>query len=323
MQLNKKALDKLQNFEDKLDPQNPEGGDYDAKIVGYGEMSTVFTFSDKDLTGIVFKRMALFHSNSEVEKYQHDYLEYNKLLNELDMNIPDYGSFPIKGRNKRIVLFLSQKMLNPACVGNKVIHSVDGKESIRLLKSILERFDAVYRYNLKATNDNEYVKLGFDGQLSNWVVNNWDGSNRLPAQIKLGYLDTSTPLMQKKGVEQINPELFLRICPASLVWIIRLFFLKGVLTRYYDIRLVIIDLIANLFKEKKTDLIEDYMKESNDYLGRSWPEIKPIVYKEIVSYYKEDAMIWRLFLAFRRMERSIRLKLGKSYELILPGNVER
>jgi hypothetical protein len=42
--LNEKALNSLQEFENILNPQDPEAGAMNPKIIGYGEMSTVFCF---------------------------------------------------------------------------------------------------------------------------------------------------------------------------------------------------------------------------------------------------------------------------------------
>jgi hypothetical protein len=49
-------------------------------------------------------------------------------------------------------------------------------------------------------------------------------TSELGQEIELIYFDTSNPLMQKGGQEQLDPELFLRNAPSFLVWIIRLLF---------------------------------------------------------------------------------------------------
>ncbi|MCP5494382.1 MAG: hypothetical protein H7A23_07480 [Leptospiraceae bacterium] len=324
MNLTQTAIETLQKFEHQLNPQSPENGYCGVRIIGYGEMSTVFTFDDPELKDFAFKRMPIFQNLTEIDRYECNYLEYNELLNGLGLKVPEHGSFTISGKSTKVVLYLTQRILNTDCIGNKVIHRLQKEDSIRLFQAILEKFDVVFRHNQKVKEDRHLTEVGFDGQMSNWAIVNCDKSmERLQEKFELAYIDTSTPLMRKNGVEQLDPELFLRICPSSLVWIIKLFFLKDVLNRYYDLRLVIIDLIANLFKEKKEDLIQPFIEVANEYLQEKWTGIKPIQNKEITDYYKEDAMIWRLFLAFRKVERWIRLKRGKSYDLILPGNIER
>ena len=316
-------LAKLQSFEDTLNPARPEGGVAGARIIGYGEMSTVFTFTDSDLAGVAFKRMALFHSYAEVEKYKKDYLEYNQILTDLGLNIPDSGSQEVAGRDGRVVLYLSQRMLDSDSIANKLIHRQNKEQACLLFQAILAHLEVVFRLNRdgkhRAQKD-EDLAIGFDAQISNWAVSDFPSDGSLPT---LFYIDTSTPLIRKGGEEQLNSELFLRICPSAMVWIIRRFFLADVLERYYDLRLVILDIIANLYKEKKEDLIPEFMEIANDFLRAQDSKITPLSEDEVKKYYKEDALIWRLFSGLRRMERSWRTLRGKPYDLILPGKISR
>jgi len=49
-----------------------------------------------------------------------------------------------------------------------------------------------------------------------------------------------------------------------------------------------------------------------------------LVLEEIEAYYKEDKLIWRVFLGLRRLDRWIKSKLmGQRYEFVLPGNIQR
>ena len=324
MVLKKLGIEKLQLFEKNLNPQKPEMNAFKARIIGYGEMSTVLNFDYPDLSGLAFKRMPLFRNMDEICKYESNYKEYNNTLIKLGIKIPKYGSVSIKGRNNNMVLYLFQELLPDYCIANKIIHNINVKHSILIFKEILNILSSIHKHNLKARQNSNLIELGFDVQLSNWAVRNYNpDANIIQDDISLLFFDTGTPLMKKVGIEQIDPELFLRICPSSLVWIIRRFFLKDVLSRYYDLRLIIIDLIANLYKEKKEQLIESFINVGNDYLIRNWPDILPITGKEIRNYYREDALIWKLFLAFRKMERFIQTKMGKPYEIILPEKIER
>jgi hypothetical protein len=46
--------------------------------------------------------------------------------------------------------------------------------------------------------------------------------------------------------------------------------------------------------------------------------------EEVKRYYREDKLIWRLFLLFRRMDRWLTTRVfGKRYEFILPGKIKR
>lgn len=306
------ALQKLSLFEKELNPAQPEKGSLAPRILGYGEMSTVFGFPDqKELEGIAFKRMAVFADESELAPYEKNFQRYNEILNSLGVETPDYGT--ARGvRSGKPILYAFQKMLNPQRIGHRYIQTASVSQTQTFLAAILERMDIVFRHN---EQEKGKFELGLDGQISNWALLE-NGS--------VVYIDTSTPLMRENGVEQLDPELFLRVCPSYLVWIIRLLFLKDVLNRYYDLRLVLIDLIANLYKEKKPDLILAFLETANEFLKNKWPDLKPIDEKEIRAYYAEDARIWKIFLAFRRLERYIKTKIQKKeYALILPENIDR
>jgi hypothetical protein len=91
--------------------------------------------------------------------------------------------------------------------------------------------------------------------------------------------------------------------------------------RYYDRRLVYMDLIANLYKEQRPDLIPIAIETINKYLNDD--EIQFNI-KEVEKYYKEDKLIWTLFLAFRRFDKWLTTKvLHRRYEFILPGKIKR
>jgi hypothetical protein len=98
-----------------------------------------------------------------------------------------------------------------------------------------------------------------------------------------------------------------------------------VLNRYYDRRQVIIDVLANLYKEKRVDVIPTLLAVANTFLEKNarGAELGPIIADEIASYYKEDARIWTVYLTFRRLDRWIHRLLGLPYPYVLPGPVNR
>ena len=123
------------------------------------------------------------------------------------------------------------------------------------------------------------------------------------------------------NVEQLNPDLILKTAPSFLRWILRLFFLKDVMNRYYEPRSVYMDLIANLHKEQRPDLVPIAIDIVNKYIKE--PD-KKFDIGEINKYYKEDKLIWTLFLAFRKFDRFLKSKIfHKRYEYILPGKIKR
>jgi len=142
----------------------------------------------------------------------------------------------------------------------------------------------------------------------------------------LTYLDTSTPLFRIDGEEQMDPELFLRSAPSFLVWILRLLFMQDVVDRYYDLRQVVVDLVANFYKEQRPELIPDLVDVANSFFAGEAADLDlaPISEKEVRAYYREDALIWTLYLSMRRLDRWLHTTLlRREYPYILPGKTKR
>ncbi len=181
----------------------------------------------------------------------------------------------------------------------------------------------VWDYNRRQA----HIQLGIDGQISNWAIADFDPDHpALPEQPRLLYVDTSTPLFRVDGEEQLDAELFLRSAPSFLAWLLRWLFLDDVVGRYYDFHAVIVDLIANFYKEQHAELIPDLVQLANDFLVRQAADlaVAPISEKEVASYYRQDAMIWRLYQGARRLDRWLHARvLRKPYPYILPGPVQR
>ncbi len=97
--------------------------------------------------------------------------------------------------------------------------------------------------------------------------------------------------MRRDGFEQLNTELFLRSAPGFLRWVLRLFVLQDVVDRYYDLRRVVIDLIANLYKEGRVDLVPVWLETANRFLAKELAAagLKPINEQEMIAYYRRRA----------------------------------
>lgn len=97
------------------------------------------------------------------------------------------------------------------------------------------------------------------------------------------------------------------------------------MTRYYDFRKVSIDLIANFYKEQRPELIPGLVDTGNGFFSAQIRDggIKPLSVEEVRAYYQEDAWIWRLYLAFRKVDRSLHNLLGRYYPCVLPEKIKR
>ena len=301
--------DLLRKFEAGLDPQNLKNSSVPAVILGFGEISTVFQIGE--CADTAYKRMPLFKDIASAERYSGQFLEYCNLLAESGLKLPESATGIVALPGRPVVLYIAQKILPPERFAHKLIHVLNPDETGKMMENILSRIGLVWRYN---DEKRPRFELALDGQLSNWVV----PDNR---QDDLYFVDTSTPLYRKNGVEQLDPELLLQSAPGFLRWMLRLFFLDDVMNRYYDKRQVCIDLAANLFKEQKPELLPLTVEIMNRmFFGKE----KPLSAAEIEKNYRTDRMIWALFLAFRRIDMFIKTKIMmKRYEFILPGNIKR
>lgn len=312
----------LNQFEDGINPLNPQLSRIPAHVLGYGEMSTVMTISGTD-PDLVFKRMPMFHNRRELEPYLQLYHAYIHHLEAAGIHVVPAAITSVVPSQGNVVIYIIQEKLDSQTLVNNAIHSLSAADVAELFAAVLHNIGKVFAYNDASAGG---VAIGFDAQMSNWAIVNANGANgSWPSQPELIYIDTSSPLLRLDGVEQCDPELFLRSAPSFLRWVIRLLFLDDVMTRYYRRRQVIIDVLANLYKEKREEMIPILLQSANEFLTQNENDgdFKPLTQEEIAAYYKEDARIWSVYLAARRIDRRIHRLLGRPYPYVLPGNVDR
>lgn len=318
----------LQAFEKGLNPRYPEQSEIPAQVLGYGEVSTVFSIEAGD-PEIAYKRMPSFKDSQEAADYVALYDECMSVFEEIGIEIAPGKMIWFDAENGRYtVIYLVQQKLDPPTIAHKAIHKLDGEQAHKLFVGIFDEFDKVFDFN--AANQGT-IEVGLDGQLSNWAVTGFDAENRnLPHSLNLVYLDTSTPLLRRGGVEQLDATIFLRSAPAFLRRILEAIFLEDIVTRYYDLRKVIIDLLANLYKEQKAELVPALLQLANDRWANnnhdnklSTGRFSAITLKEIEAYYREDAFTWRVYIGARRFDRWLHHLLHQPYPYILPGKTQR
>lgn len=312
---------RLTAFERGLDPQRPERSAIVPHVLGYGEISTVLAIDDID-PGVVFKRMPMFHSTTEITTYTALYERAIALLrDEVGLDAATGRLVPVgEGDDAYLTLYMVQERLDSAAIVHRALSDLTKDETARVFTAVFREIERVFRFNRDHAGRLEF---GFDAQLSNWAIRDYDaGYGRLPEQIRLAYIDTNTPLMREAGVEQLDPELMLRSTPSFMRWLVRLFFLEDVMTRYYDMRKVTVDLIANLYKEQRPDLIPIALEKANAALAQSGP-VEPITAQEVRDYYRQDALTWRVYLALRKLDRRLKRLFRRPYPYMLPDHVQR
>ncbi len=297
----------LNRFEQELIPHDLSRLSIPAQVIGFGEISAIFQIGAEDK--IIYKRIPIFPDLKTATAYKQMYFEYCSLLKQAGINLPEDDAVIIEVPGHPVVIYFAQHRFDDQFFCHNLINTLDELAIIQMLEQIMAALTGIWNFNKEKKPEFE---VAMDCQLSNWV---WIKEN---GQRKLYLVDTSTPFIRKSGAEQLDVELLLQSMPAYIRWLVRRLDLDDVIGRYYDHKKVITDLVANLYKEQRPDLIPAFLKIANKYLEEE------LTQKEIDKYYNEDKMIWTLFSALRKADRFVRVNLlRKRYEFILPGSVKR
>ncbi len=316
-------IEVLKKLEKSIDTSNPEKGEVPIKILGYGEISLVFELLNNP-EQIAYKRIPIFDNETQVERHIWAYNEYNRILNEdVGLNLPEYDVAWFKDDEGKIQFYCIQERIPSESVGNRVIHDLSTEDIETLILLVMREMKKVWSYS----KNHKIIDLGLDGQISNFSIIDYDPNNpKVDFNTKLLYLDTSTPMFRINGIEAMEGVLFLKSTPWFLSPLVKAAFLDEVIDRYYDLRLVIIDLIANFYKEQRPELIPGIIRLINNFFKDEASEfnMEPITFIEVDKYYKNDKMIWVIFQKARQIDRYIKTKLThKKYNFYLPGKIQR
>lgn len=299
-------------FERNLNPVAPDKSAVSFEIIGFGEISSIFQM-DK-YPGIVFKRLPVFPDLKSVEAYRDQYIQYSLHLKNAGITIPDDDVFITHVDDRPYVLYLAQRLLPPETLCHRLIHTIEQPQIVEMVEEIIEAVNKIRLFN--ETNMPE-LETAVDAQLSNWA---WPVEN---GERKLYLIDTSTPFYRINSAEQLDVKLLLKSMPFVIRLFIHLINLDDVVARYYDYRVVFLDIIGNLIKEQAPDLIPLFIDCVNNRVLDDF-KMKPVNQNDVESYYRKDKLIWSAFSLLRRIDRFVTVKiLGKQYEFLLPGKVKR
>ncbi|RJP43066.1 MAG: hypothetical protein C4548_07370 [Desulfobacteraceae bacterium] len=325
----------LQSFEDQLDPAFPDRSPNPPEILGYGEISA--TFAIKEMPGIAFKRMPPFLQPGQVMAYRKVLEQYHDLLTQsCHIPVSPYRVFDLTNRHDEHIVYVAQPRLPRQSIGNVILSSGNVTDMLQMVSCVMDHLLNLREFNIQ---NHPHLQIAIDGQISNWGFihpesagsvfgaghGTWGGAGE-GAGMAAVYFDITTPLFRIDGIEQLDTEIFLKSCPSPLVWLVRWQFLDEVVSRYYDVRLVLMDLAANFYKEGRADLIDPALTLINEMIREKeiGEEVPVLTREEIDRYYKNDAFIWTVFLALRRMDRFVKTRIfSKRYNFILPGKISR
>lgn len=310
-------IEALAEFENGLDPAFPEKSTLPPAILGYGEIST--TFALPALPEVAFKRLPPFQDAGQISDYRKILETYVSLLSDqCGIRVVDFAFYDLVNARGEKILYVAQHRFPGENIGHALLKTATPKQLERLIMPVMDRLMRLLKFNRENA---EGLSIGLDSQLSNWSFPLSDGKHPDPV-----YFDITTPMLRIHGIEQLDTEIFLKSCPSFLVWLVRWQFLSEVLDRYYDVRLILTDLVANFYKEGRPDLIDAALSMINAGLETEncLTTISPLEKSEIERYYKNDAFIWSLFLMLRRLDRFLKTKFFRQrYNFMLPGKIQR
>lgn len=312
-------------FEKSINTSKPEYSEFPANVLGFGEISAVIEFRDvPQFKGWIFKRLPICQNEDEAVGYEELCREYVRIIQEdVGIHVPDCVFFSVPVRPGLVVLYAAQKKLDKSLIGNQILHWAGDEQIFLFFESVLSAMERVCEFN--RVNKGR-LEVTLDYQLSNWALHSREAKPEIKAGAPLAFIDISTPMFRVNDVEQIDPNYLLRSCPDFLRWILKATVLDEVVSRYYEPRSAVIDIIANCIKEGRESLIPEMLNIANRFFGGrpAGLEIVPLDMKEIYKYYRTDAAIWIAYLEFKIVDRFLKSKLGrKPYDFILPHRMKR
>jgi hypothetical protein len=261
-------------------------------IVDYGEISTVLA-AEGTAGPVVCKRLPVM-TRSQLAGYEEVLADYLRVLGERGLTVA-----PTE------VHAVGDDPVVPYCVQPRYEHLLvaDLRSGDRAL---IEKWAArLCELVTAAAHDG----VGLDGQVSNWAVTDDD----------LIYLDVTTPLLQDgAGNQRVDLDLFIASLPWAMRGLVRRFLLNEILSHYHSPRPVLLDAVANLYKERIGEIILVLLSAVNEVVDR------PITIREARRYYRQDALMWELLQRLRRADRWWQRRVRRRrYPFLLPGKIER
>lgn len=288
---------------------------------------------------VAFKRMPLFDTAEQVERYRRAFDDYHELLAAAGLEVAAYGLRVLRRPDGKLQVYDLQARLPADSIGHVVLRGLDADGARRAVRAVFLEMAKLWAFNAAGAQAGHPpfmdLRVALDGQISNWAFLPPEGGGGPAAGTasaaatdftpgRVVYLDTSTPLYRLGGREALDAGLFIASLPRPLRWLIRRFFLQDVLDRYYDLRSVVLDLVANVIKEGRPDLVPALVEEANAFLAAaggvspSPSTVRPLTVREVRYYYRQDRLIWFVFQNSRRIARALRSLIGRPLDYRLP-----
>ena len=261
-------------------------------LLGEGEISLVLAGGDD--RSWACKRLPPFEDSETAERYAATIERYLGALTERGIDVVHTTVRRVAGDAGRTVLYCVQPILPPEVLGVAV-----ARRDPELGGGLLERIVDVA---LGSVDE----RFGLDAQLSNWAL----------VDDRAVYLDVTTPLLRDgEGATELDTDVFLASLPWLLRPAVRRFVVPGIIDRYHDPRVVVLDLAANLLRERLDHLVPVVVEAAG---GRIVPTLDD---GEILRDRRLDMVTWGALQAVRRADRAWQRRVRRrAYPFLLPSH---
>jgi hypothetical protein len=289
--------EELEALEERVGAALEHGDAAGLEVLGYGEISSVLGLRTR-AGPLACKRLPVFADGASFERYAGVFFDYLDALAAAGVRPLSSDLQPVPLEGGRIAVYCVQPRVPAGCLGPSYVRGAELGARRRFARAVTE--------GVVAAVDGG---LGIDAQLSNWAL--LDGEVR--------YLDVTTPLLRDaQGNERLDVGLFIASLPWILRGLVRRFLLAEILSHFYSARAALLDLAANLIKERMEDSMPLFLEAIEGAVS------PPLTEREVRAYYRSDARMWALLQRLRRMDRWWQRRVRRRpYPFLLPGHIER
>jgi hypothetical protein len=267
------------------------------RVLGHGEMSLVVGWPTDDPV-VACKRLPVFASTAAAERYEDVFSRYIARLERRGLHVVSSSlSFLEPGRDGRLVGYVAQPVLPAASLGPDILRAAAPDPDHPLLTAVVT--------GVLRTVDQD---TGLDAQISNWSM----------LGDTVAYLDLTTPILYDEDGLALDLDMQTAPYPWLLRPLLSRFAAPRIAAAYCQPRTVLVDLAANLYKERLTEWIPAVLEAANRELS------EPITRDEVDRYYRSDARLWEVMLRLRRADRWWQRRVRRrTYPFLLPRPTRR
>jgi hypothetical protein len=210
-----------------------------APIVATGRAAVVYQLEALD--GVVVKRFPIFDSAERRDFYARSVDAYAGLLaSPIGLDVLPHSCEAIDGPAGP-VLYILQLAADPATIADRLITVASESLCLTILNTVLRETLRVWHRNaIEREIHTHDSQIGLDARLSNWSIH-MEGD-----VIQASYFDTGTPFIRRLGRDRIDPHLFPNHIPVRPGTFLSRRKPEDELDRYYDFRLALTDLLAEI-----------------------------------------------------------------------------